>query len=43
MWLAAVGTVVIVLAEALHPDPLTGGLANPVGIDMEGVLNGDSA
>ena len=40
VWLAAVGTVLIVLAEALHPDPLPGGLANPVGIDMEGLLNG---
>jgi hypothetical protein len=39
-WLAAGGVVLSVLGAALRPDPLVGGIANPVGMDATGVLEG---
>jgi hypothetical protein len=37
-WLAGCAIVLSVLGEALRPDRLTGGFANPIGVDMPGLL-----
>jgi hypothetical protein len=37
-WLAVGGIVLVFLGEGLHPDRLTGGVANPVGVEEPGLL-----
>jgi hypothetical protein len=39
VWFAAAAMVLSLLGEALRPDRLTGGFANPVGVDAPGLLS----